>query len=309
LQGRHANFGFVPRWSLKKQFSLSSVSTTKIAPSLIRLVILSLSESGIRFLPTTKPKILPHCHATQGKKVWLNDNTFAKHRATVLNQFAYLLGDLKGPKSAKTLFLGLAEIGCTVFSFCQLSFAYFKPPFDWSKLYYLFCSAISGKPKSLGCLVYHQIQDSIKASKSKVTTNLAPMACQVNSLNAGCLNLSAPKLSQTFDKNINISEYMEACCKNGTISNLITIKKGKPTTTPTYYPTIAQLIRDCLMKLSLDHQYQVKDLNLNNIINVLLKFSKLYLTDDFFFSLTNVGVGVFGLWLWGGSFKACDSNC
>ncbi len=102
---------------------------------------------------------------------------------------------------------------------------------------------------------------------------------------------------------------MEACCKNGTISNLITIKKGKPTTTPTYYPTIAQLIRDCLMKLSLDHQYQVKDLNLNNIINVLLKFSKLYLTDDFFFSLTNVGVGVFGLWLWGGSFKACDSNC
>jgi hypothetical protein len=45
-------------------------------------------------------KILAHCHATQGTKVWLNAETFAKHKATVPDKFAYLLGDGKGPKSA-----------------------------------------------------------------------------------------------------------------------------------------------------------------------------------------------------------------
>ncbi len=45
-------------------------------------------------------KILVHCHATQGTKVWLNAETFAKHKATVPDKFVYLLGDGKGPKSA-----------------------------------------------------------------------------------------------------------------------------------------------------------------------------------------------------------------
>ncbi len=44
-------------------------------------------------------KILEHCHATEGKKVWLDANTFAKHRAMVPDKYAYLLGDSKGPKS------------------------------------------------------------------------------------------------------------------------------------------------------------------------------------------------------------------
>jgi hypothetical protein len=44
-------------------------------------------------------KILEHFHATEGNKVWLDANTFTKHRATVPNKYAYLLGDSKGPKS------------------------------------------------------------------------------------------------------------------------------------------------------------------------------------------------------------------
>ena len=44
-------------------------------------------------------KILKHCHATPGKKVWLDATTFAKHRATVPDKYAYLLGDSKGPRS------------------------------------------------------------------------------------------------------------------------------------------------------------------------------------------------------------------
>ncbi len=43
-------------------------------------------------------KILEHCHATQGKKVWLAAETSAKHTIIIPNKYAYLLGDLKGPK-------------------------------------------------------------------------------------------------------------------------------------------------------------------------------------------------------------------
>ncbi len=45
-------------------------------------------------------KILEHCHATQGKKVWLDAETFAKHKITVPEKFTYLLGDSNGPMSA-----------------------------------------------------------------------------------------------------------------------------------------------------------------------------------------------------------------
>ncbi len=45
-------------------------------------------------------KILEHCHAS-GEKIWLDADTFAKHRvANIPGKFAYLLGDAKGPKSA-----------------------------------------------------------------------------------------------------------------------------------------------------------------------------------------------------------------
>jgi hypothetical protein len=45
-------------------------------------------------------KILEHCHASGGK-IWLDVDTFAKHRVTnIPGKFAYFLGDAKGPKSA-----------------------------------------------------------------------------------------------------------------------------------------------------------------------------------------------------------------
>jgi hypothetical protein len=45
-------------------------------------------------------KILEHCHATRGNKVWLDAETFTKHKITVPEKFTYLLGDSFGPKSA-----------------------------------------------------------------------------------------------------------------------------------------------------------------------------------------------------------------
>ncbi len=49
--------------------------------------------------PVDQLKILEHCHARKEKKVWLDADTFTKHKVTIPNKFAYLLGDLEGPKS------------------------------------------------------------------------------------------------------------------------------------------------------------------------------------------------------------------
>jgi hypothetical protein len=176
-------------------------------------------------------KILAHCHATQGTKVWLNAETFAKHKATVPDKFAYILGDGKGPKS---------------------------------------------KPNSLGCLVYSSIHDSIKANNSRFTSNQVPDARQVSLLKAACSNSFTLKLSQMINKNAIIAEYTESCHQKGTLSKVTTIKKIKPTTKPTIYPTISQLIRGCLMKQSLNHQYIVLDVVRDNVIVELLKPSKVF---------------------------------
>ena len=89
----------------------------------------------------------------------------------------------------------------------------------------------------------------------KLTSKLAPDARQVNSLKAACLNSSGPKLSEPIDKNAIIAEYDASCQERGIKDIVTTAKKGEPTSTPITYPTIAQLVRGCSMKPSLNHQY------------------------------------------------------
>ncbi len=52
-----------------------------------------------KILADNQAKILTHCHSPKGKKVWLDAETFRKHRATVPDEFTYLLGDTKDAKS------------------------------------------------------------------------------------------------------------------------------------------------------------------------------------------------------------------
>ena len=44
-------------------------------------------------------KILVHCHAGKGKKVWLDANICLKHKVTIPDKYAYVLGDASGCKS------------------------------------------------------------------------------------------------------------------------------------------------------------------------------------------------------------------
>jgi hypothetical protein len=169
-----------------------------------------------------------------------------------------------------------------------LSFAYFQPPYDLSELYHLFRIAIPGKPSSLGCLVYSSIHDSIKANNTRFTSNQAPNASRVILLKAACSNSSAQKLLQRINKNAIIKKYTESCLQQGATSEVTTIKKGKLTKPPTTYPTIYELVRDCSMKPSIDHQYQVEDLNLDNVIVELLKSSESFLADEDIANLSKV---------------------
>ena len=43
-------------------------------------------------------KFLEHCHATQGKKAWLDAEAFAKHKIVIPDKYTYLPGDSKSPK-------------------------------------------------------------------------------------------------------------------------------------------------------------------------------------------------------------------
>ncbi len=56
------------------------------------------------------------------------------------------------------------------------------------------------------------------------------------------------------------------------------IKKGEPTEPPITYPSIYELVCNCSMKPSNNHQYQVMDLVLDNIIVWVLSPQELYLS-------------------------------
>ncbi len=152
--------------------------------------------------------------------------------------------------------------------------------YEVKSLFY-FCNAISGQPCSLGYLVYNQIHDSIKATtKLKVTSNSIPNARKCKILRTACQNASDPKLLQKFDKNTIIDNYDENCKKTGCSGQVTMIKKGELTEPPITYPSIYKLVRDCSMKPSNNHQYQVMDLVLNNIIVCVLSPQELYLSPD-----------------------------
>jgi hypothetical protein len=179
----------------------------------------------------------------------------------------------------ETRFPRLRKNWCHGFRAPDAFICIFQPPYDLSELYHLFCVAIPGKRSSHGCLVYSSIHDSIKANYIRFTSNQAPDACQVSLLKTACSNSSAPKLLQTINKNAIIAEYTESCHQKGNLSELTTIRKGEPTESPITYPSIYELVQDCLMKPNLNHQYVVSDAILDNVIIKLLKHSKSFLMD------------------------------
>ena len=81
-----------------------------------------------------------------------------------------------------------------------------------------------------------------------------------------------------------------SCQKQG-IKNIVSAaKKGEPTTIPIIYPSITQLVRGCSMKPSLNHQYRVSDLCLDNVIVELVKSPESFLTNEDVMNLSKVNL-------------------
>ena len=125
-------------------------------------------------------------------------------------------------------------------------------------------------------------------SKKSITSKVAPDAHQVKLLKEACLNSSGLKLSDPINKNAIIAEYDMSCQKQGIKKILSTAKKGESTTIPIIYPSITQLVGGCSMKPSLNHQYQVSDLCLDNVIVELVKSPESFLTYEDVMNLSKV---------------------
>ncbi len=145
------------------------------------------------------------------------------------------------------------------------------------------CPDCFGSP---GLSTYRQIHNNILPKKShddlstaNRLTNAAASpkkatGSEISKLQAAVLSSETTNISVGIDKNVIIEEYTQACFKKEGISCQSTSSnKGEPTNIPTTYPTIAQLVRDCQMKPSLNHQYRVQDLVLQNVIVILLQES------------------------------------
>jgi hypothetical protein len=91
----------------------------------------------------------------------------------------------------------------------------------------------------------------LKTASSEIDNKLLRVACQGSSVSV---------LNKAINKNAIIAKYDEDCQKMGYSDQVTTANKGEPTHPPTIYPSIYQLVRDCLMKPDKSHQYRVQDL-------------------------------------------------
>jgi hypothetical protein len=115
--------------------------------------------------------------------------------------------------------------------------------------------------------------ENMNVALKKVTPNkmLKLQALVLSSKTTGILN--------GISKNAIIKDYTEVCLeKEGYSYPVVSSNEGDPTNKHNKYPTIVQLVRNCQMKPSLDHQYQVEDLVLQNIIVILLRNTKGFLS-------------------------------
>jgi hypothetical protein len=124
---------------------------------------------------------------------------------------------------------------------------------------------------SPGLSTYRQIHDNILPKKShddlSTANNLAnavvspkkASTSEISKLQAAVLSSETTSISVGIDKNAIIDEYTQACAnKEGISCQVTSSNKGEPTNKPTTYPTIAQLVRDCQMKPSLNHNIELR---------------------------------------------------
>ena len=95
-----------------------------------------------------------------------------------------------------------------------------------------------------------------------------------------------PKVASGIDKNLIIASYTNSCKNLGVSNQVSTTKKGEGL----HYPPHHQLIKNCTMRPSLDLQYRVRDLSIENVIVLIVKHHEAYLTSQDLNNLKQVNI-------------------
>lgn len=127
-----------------------------------------------------------------------------------------------------------------------------------------------------GMSTYRQIHDSIIPRKRNFTNSNMVVIQDDNAVETpSAIARTSISVSANVDKNKVIDCYSDYCKTLG-FTESVTTKKGEnqqPTSMlhhPSKYPSHYQLVRDSRMKPSLDAQYRIDDLSLDNVIVILL---------------------------------------
>ena len=144
----------------------------------------------------------------------------------------------------------------------------------------------------LGMSTYRQIHDNIIPRKRNFTSISLVHESNIiqddDNLPAPAVNtierVPAPSISANINKNEVIDTYSNYCKTLG-FTESVTTKKGEQEfssiTNHTKYPSYHQLVRDSRMKPSLNTQYRVEDLSLDNVIVIVIsKYQYLLDHDD-----------------------------
>jgi hypothetical protein len=104
------------------------------------------------------------------------------------------------------------------------------------------------------------------------------------------LSTDRPKVSIGIKKNKILSDCKLSCKFKGVTSQVFeSTNKGENQPLQSY-PSNFILIKGCTMKPSLDHQYQVDDLHLDNVVIFIVKNYELYLSSKDLDNLKQVNV-------------------
>jgi hypothetical protein len=143
--------------------------------------------------------------------------------------------------------------------------------------------------ESLGLWTNRQIHDSIKPTKKaidkvKLTTSLKLSVQELDSNQALAFPPNLPKVASGINKDSIISSYTISCKTFGVSKQVSTTKKGEAL----QYPPHHQLILNCTMRPSLDLQYRVQDLSIENVLVFIIKHHEAYLSSQDLTSLKQV---------------------
>jgi hypothetical protein len=200
-----------------------------------------------------KPTLLNHMNTTG--LMWLNTETFKKHKITIAPKFAHLLGNVTGPKKKATK---KRKADAIAKSWINLH-GRIKPTSKLSKIKHL--SPPSKKSK--------------RSLEDKDTSAILPTE-----------HLS--KISFGINKNSILSKYQASCIEKGIHSEVSTVVKGETSSSPPPYHSHYCLISECRMKPSRNLQYRVKDLRFDNVVIFLIKNEETYLTNKDINNLKNI---------------------